>query len=549
MMMSSIYDQRLVMLSIIVAVFASYTALTLAGRVTAAFGRSRLAWLIGGAIVMGVGIWSMHFVGMLAFSLPISIAYDVWIVVLSVLPAIIASGLALSLVSRRVLSIQGLLLGGLLMGIGIAGMHYIGMAAMQIKASIQYDPVLFVVSVAMAIGASIAALWIAFQLRTETSKTGWWRKCASALVMGAAIAGMHYTGMTAAIFKPTKDATAAATPGMNNSLTWLAVAIGITTLVILGFALITSFLDQRLTTQAQLIKQQEAVKDAFEKLNSVISQAHQVGTKITSSTTQIAAAGKHLEATVTGQASSTKEVSATVAEIAATSGELVKTMEDIAQKAQVTALATGNSQADLIAMATAMRQLAQGTTSISSRLRVMNEKANNINSVVTTITKVADMTNLLSLNAAIEAEKAGQYGVGFAVVAREIRQLADNTAVATQEIEQMVQEIQSSVSKGVMEMDKFSKEVSNHVERVGQIGGQIASVLEQVQSLTPQFEEVSHSVEQQFESAQHISSAIAQLDEASQQIVESLQETNQALNQLDDTAQVLKGIISSPVGS
>ncbi|MCL1470004.1 methyl-accepting chemotaxis protein [Argonema antarcticum] len=287
------------------------------------------------------------------------------------------------------------------------------------------------------------------------------------------------------------------------------------------------------------------LKHSFEKLNEVISQADRVSMKITSSTTQIAAAGKQLEATVTQQAVSTNEVSATATEIAATSEQLMKTTENIAQKAQATALAASNSQADLMEMATAMRQLATATTLISAKLGLMNEKANNINSVVTTITKVADTTNLLSLNAAIEAEKAGQYGTGFAVVAREIRRLADSTAVATVDIEQMVKEIQFSVSSGVMEMDKFSKQVSNHLERVDGIGEQITQAIEQVQSLTPHFHQVSHSMEQQFEGARQISTAISKLSESSQQTVESLQNTNQAMNQLNDTAQQLQNVVKT----
>ncbi|MCL1475228.1 methyl-accepting chemotaxis protein [Argonema antarcticum] len=289
------------------------------------------------------------------------------------------------------------------------------------------------------------------------------------------------------------------------------------------------------------------LKNSFDKLNSVIAQANQVGMKVTASTTQIAVSGKQLEATVIQQAASTNEVNATAISIAATSGELVKRMETITQQAQATAEATSNSQANLQEMASTMDQLATATTSISSRLGVMNEKANNINSVVTAITKVADQTNLLSLNASIEAEKAGEYGAGFAVVAREVRWLADKAAQAAQEIEQMVQEIQSSVASGVMEMDKFSFQVSNHIEQVGRISGQIASAIEQVQSLTPQFEIVSHSMEDQFEGARQISSAIAQLSQASQQTVESLQETNRVLDQLNDTTQVLQGIISSSV--
>lgn len=195
--MSSTYDLRLVGLSILIAVLASYTALDLAGRVTASKGWARLAWLFGGAIVMGIGIWAMYFVAMLAFSLPIPIAYDMLTVLLSMLPAIIASGSALLLASRRFLSMGQLLIGGILMGIGIASMHYIGMNAIQIEATIEYNPLLFGLSVAIAICASIAALWIAFQLGTQSSATVEWSKIVSAIVMGGAIAGMHYTGMAA----------------------------------------------------------------------------------------------------------------------------------------------------------------------------------------------------------------------------------------------------------------------------------------------------------------------------------------------------------------
>ncbi len=138
-------------------------------------------------------------------------------------------------------------------------------------------------------------------------------------------------------------------------------------------------------------------------------------------------------------------------------------MEDVTETAQATTEAASNSQINLEKIQGAMQNLVVATHSISRKLSIMDEKANNINNVVTTITKVAAQTNLLSLNAAIEAEKAGEYGAGFAVVAREIRRLADQSAVATLEIEQMVKEMQSSVSTGVMEVDKFSKEVSQYV--------------------------------------------------------------------------------------
>ncbi|MDJ0731416.1 MAG: methyl-accepting chemotaxis protein [Crocosphaera sp.] len=288
----------------------------------------------------------------------------------------------------------------------------------------------------------------------------------------------------------------------------------------------------------------EALKIMIHNLNSLISKAQQSGIAITSSTTQMAASRKQLEATLTEQIASTNEVTTTAQEIANTSEELVNTMEQITELSQSTAIAANQGQDDLGRMETTMRQLAEATSSIASKLGVMSEKAHNINSVVLTITKVADQTNLLSLNAAIEAEKAGEYGAGFAVVAREIRRLADQTAVATLEIEQMVKEMQSAVSTGVMEMDKFNKEVSSSVQDVGNISHQIAQVIEQVQSITPRFELVSKSMEEQSRSAQHIREAMEQLSEGSEQTAYSLHDTHLVLERLNDAAQSLQTEIS-----
>ena len=279
-------------------------------------------------------------------------------------------------------------------------------------------------------------------------------------------------------------------------------------------------------------------------LNSLIAQAQKSGIQISTSTTQIAAAGRELEATVNEQFASMHQVNATSRQIAATAGNLAKGMEDVAQTAQTTTMNAANSQTNLDKIQAAMQNLVLATNSICSKLRIMDEKANNINNVVTTITKVADQTNLLSLNAAIEAEKAGEYGAGFAVVAREIRRLADQSAVATLEIEQMVKQMQSSVSTGALEVNKFSKEVSQYAEDVSTISAQIGGFIQDVQSLAPQFGVVSHSMNEQYHGAEQINTAIAQLSEASAQTVQSLQETNNALSQLDDAAQGLQREIS-----
>src|SRR5713226_10500940 len=195
------YDYRLVALSVLIAILASYAALDLAGRVTSAQGKARLLWLNGRAIAMGFGIWSMHYIGMLAFRLPIPVQYDWPTVLLSLVAAIVASGIALFVVSRHKMGVIRALLASILMGSGIAAMHYTGMAAMRLPAMCHYSLALVTLSVVLAIVISLVALFLTFYFRRDT--TAWsWRKILSALVMGAAIPVMHYTGMAAASFAP-----------------------------------------------------------------------------------------------------------------------------------------------------------------------------------------------------------------------------------------------------------------------------------------------------------------------------------------------------------
>jgi PAS domain S-box-containing protein len=242
------YNSWLVLLSIIVATFASYVALDLASRVVATRGtRSSGFWLFGGGLSMGTGIWSMHFIGMLAFQLPIPMSYDIPITLLSLLIAVLVSGFALHTVSHGALSLRRLLGAGLLMGAGIACMHYTGMAAMLVEPPVRYRPPLFIASVAVAIVASVVALWIAFQLRTETILSAFWKKAGSALVMGFAIAGMHYTGMASAIFAP--DAVCSVSPQDINTV-WFAGAIGGFTFMLLATTLVVSVFDAHLADRA-----------------------------------------------------------------------------------------------------------------------------------------------------------------------------------------------------------------------------------------------------------------------------------------------------------
>ena len=240
----------LVLVSLFVAMFASYTALDMAGRITACQTRfAACSWLGGGSFAMGLGIWSMHFIGMLAYKLPVPMGYDVRITSLSLLIAIASSGFALWLVSRNDLSWRRLGAGAVLMGSGVAVMHYTGMAAMRMSPGIQYRPSLFALSILIAIGASGAALWIAFHLRRDSSRVGLLR-VGAAIVMGIAIAGMHYTGMAAARF-PTGSACGAAHAGADQG--WLAILVIISAMGCLSVTLIISVLDLRLKSRTAVL--------------------------------------------------------------------------------------------------------------------------------------------------------------------------------------------------------------------------------------------------------------------------------------------------------
>ncbi|HKT64318.1 MAG TPA: methyl-accepting chemotaxis protein, partial [Burkholderia sp.] len=230
--------------------------------------------------------------------------------------------------------------------------------------------------------------------------------------------------------------------------------------------------------------------------------------------------------------------------ISATSKELVKTMNDVSHLAEQSASLANSGQSGLTHMEDTMRQVMEAAGSVNTKLVTLNEKAADISQVVTTITKVADQTNLLSLNAAIEAEKAGEYGRGFAVVATEIRRLADQTAVATYDIEQTVKEIQSAVSAGVMGMDKFSEEVRRGMLDVQQVGGQLSQIIAEVQTLAPRFQMVNEGMQTQANGAEQITQALSQLSEAAQQTAESLRQSSQAIDDLTLVANQLRTSVS-----
>jgi methyl-accepting chemotaxis protein WspA len=288
----------------------------------------------------------------------------------------------------------------------------------------------------------------------------------------------------------------------------------------------------------------DAVRTMTSDLRTLIGKIQKSSVALMSTATEIAATSRQQEQTVIDYGASTSEAAAAVKEISATGQELLRTMREVNDVAGQTAERATTGQQALSEMDRTMHHLADSTGSIGSRLSVISERAAHINLAVTTITKVADQTNLLSINAAIEAEKAGEYGLGFLVVAREIRRLADQTAVATLDIERMVKEMQSSVAAGVMEMDKFSDQVRHGVAEVAEINDQLGRIIGAVQVLTERFEQVTEGMRVQAQGADQIREAVVRIDEGANQTSISIREFNKATAYLREAVGILKDEVS-----
>jgi len=265
------YDPTLVALSIVIASLAAYAVLGLAGRISAAETRfAKRAWLTAGAVTMGVGVWSMHFIGMLAFRLPVRVHYDVGITLASMAPAVLAGAIMLHVISQARTSGPNLILGGTLMGAGIGVMHYTGMAAMQMNAMMRYDPVLFVVSVVVAVVLAITALYTKFAVASQhdSVRRQWWIKLGAALVMGCAVAGMHYTGMAASYVFP-GGGSAPVADGLDPA--FLGAWVSLATVLITGLAIFVTVVDSRLEaaahserlSRARLLEAIESISEGF----------------------------------------------------------------------------------------------------------------------------------------------------------------------------------------------------------------------------------------------------------------------------------------------
>ena len=280
------------------------------------------------------------------------------------------------------------------------------------------------------------------------------------------------------------------------------------------------------------------------KLNALIGQFQQSGSQVTASSTEIAASSRGLEATMNQQAASTSQVSASSKMISKTAENLSDTVDEVSRATIETAELAEAGQTGLAGMEASMQEVLRGTASVSAKLEAMKKNAHVISSIVVTITKVADQTNLLSLNAAIEAEKAGEYGLGFSVVANEIRRLADQTAVAALDIEDMVMEMEKSVSTGASEMETFSGVVQTTAHKMNDIGSQLGGIMKKVRTLPPGFEAVSKGMSDQSRSAGQISETMEHLNSATQNTLESLREFKLAAEDLNEAALGLQEQVS-----
>jgi methyl-accepting chemotaxis protein len=288
-----------------------------------------------------------------------------------------------------------------------------------------------------------------------------------------------------------------------------------------------------------------AFRRMCEQLNRLVGQVRQSSIQIHSTATELAATSRQQEGTVGEFGQATTEIAASVRQISTTGTELLGTMEAIGERAVQSAELAQESRRDLAGMEGSMRKLEDATATVAARLAAINEKASGITAIVTTINHVADRTNLLSVNAAIEAEKAGEFGVGFLVVAREIRRLADQTAAATLDIERMVKQMQSAVAGGVMEMDRFAESVRGGVDEVVKVSSRLGRIIEQVSESTEGFQLVKEGMRSQAAGAAQIDGAMRGLDSAARRTATASGEFGRAAEDLQSAVGALKTSIAS----
>ena len=287
-----------------------------------------------------------------------------------------------------------------------------------------------------------------------------------------------------------------------------------------------------------------AIQTMTGDLRGLIGRIQRSSVALISTATAIQATATEQQQVITDYGASTSQAVAAVKQISVTSQELLRTMTEVNDMAGHTGEMAAEGRGNLTAMDGTMRQLAASTSSFGAKLAVISERAANINLAVTTITKVADQTNLLSINAAIEAEKAGEYGLGFLVVAREIRRLADQTAVASLDIERMVKEMQNSVSSGVMEMDKFAEQVRAGVHEIGDVSAKLGDIIEAVQGISGRFGQVTEGMRAQSQGAEQIREAMIRLAEGASRTASSLDDFNKATVHLRGAVGDLKEEVS-----
>lgn len=287
-----------------------------------------------------------------------------------------------------------------------------------------------------------------------------------------------------------------------------------------------------------------AIKYMVQDLNSLIRQTQDSGLQVATSATQLLANAKQQELIVKNQVESTDDVVKSANQISQLIEQLVRKMDEVASKSEKTAEFASHGQSDLVHMEEIMQKVGDASITIYEKLQTIKDKGEKINFVVTTITKIADQINILSLNAALEAEKAGKYGLGFAIVAKEIRRLADQTGVAALDIEKMVRETQLAVSDGVTEIDSFINKFRHSVANLSQISEQLSKIIEQVQALSPNFEEVNMAMRNQSENTKSINESMGYLEQGMLQIKDSLQDNFSAIEQLNEAAIGLRERVS-----